>query len=82
MQDKYGDIAKLNAAWNKNIESWDQFAKGFDSKLTNNACISDYSDLLHAYADKYFQIVHDALEKYMPNHMYLGCRMGPLGDAD
>ena len=35
--------------------------------------------MLEAYASKYFQVVHDALEKEMPNHMYLGCRFSPWG---
>ncbi|MEM9411219.1 MAG: agarase [Planctomycetota bacterium] len=79
MKKKYVDIAKLNSAWNKNIESWQAFEKGIDSKLTNATCKADYSDLLKAYADRYFKIVSESLEKYMPNHMYFGCRFTHWG---
>ena len=79
MKEKYGAIKKLNQAWGKSIASWADFDHGFDSRLTNAVNRQDYSDLLFAYGDKYFQIVHDALEKYMPNHMYLGCRFTHWG---
>ena len=35
--------------------------------------------MLYTYAEKYFQVVHDALEHYMPNHMYLGARFPDWG---
>lgn len=79
MKEKYGDITKLNEAWDKEIASWEVFDKGFDSKLTNAANKSDYSDMLAAYGAKYFEIVHDAVEKHLPNHMYLGCRFAHWG---
>lgn len=82
MKAKYGDISKLNQAWNLSIPSWDIFQKGgFNSKLdTNNkAQIADYSQLLYEYASEYFRIVDTTLEKYLPNHLYMGVRFADWG---
>ena len=79
MKDKYGDIASLNSAWEKDIASWEAFDAGIDSSLTTDAQLEDYSTLLTLYADKYFSIVDEALNKYLPNHMYLGARFPDWG---
>lgn len=82
MKAKYGDIAQLNQAWNTQIASWDAFQKGgFDSTLNekNQAQVADYEKLLFEYASEYFRIVDAKLEKYMPNHMYMGVRFADWG---
>ncbi|MGJ8690906.1 MAG: beta-galactosidase [Thalassotalea sp.] len=79
MKAKYSDINNLNQAWNKSIASWDAFQQGVDSSLQTDTQADDYSQLLAAYADKYFNIVEKSLTKYMPNHMYLGARFPDWG---
>ncbi|AWB65074.1 agarase [Saccharobesus litoralis] len=80
MKAKYGAISKLNKAWGVNLASWDAFQKGgFDTKLRNPVQTKDYEDLLYEYAAEYFRIVDAALEKYMPNHMYMGVRFADWG---
>ncbi|MBU2872043.1 beta-galactosidase [Colwellia sp. E2M01] len=75
MKEKYVDIAKLNKAWGKNIESWATFDKGINSDINNEVQIEDYSTLLSSYVDKYFSVVESALTQHMPNHLYLGARL-------
>lgn len=75
LKEKYESIDKLNTAWETEITSWDEFAKGFKNKAYSAPMTEDFSMLLTTYTSKYFQVVHDALEEVMPNHMYLGVRM-------
>lgn len=79
MKAKYATIAELNTAWNKNIKDWSAFDAGVESSLTTDAQEQDYSDMLYAYADKYFSTVNNSLKKHMPNHLYLGARFPVWG---
>ncbi len=82
MKAKYKQISKLNQAWNTNVASWDAFQKGqIDSKIdvNNKVQIADYEHLLFEYASEYFRIVDGMLNKYMPNHMYMGVRFADWG---
>ncbi len=79
MKAKYGDIDALNSAWDKSINSWEDFDKGIDSSIDSQTQLSDYSILLELYADKYFAIVAKALDTHMPNHLYLGARFPDWG---
>ncbi len=82
LKNKYGDIEKLNAAWETNIKNWDELAAGIDYKNKENfseKMVEDLSMLLEAYGTEYFRIVHDALEAVMPNHLYMGCRFASWG---
>ncbi|WP_448248496.1 beta-galactosidase [Thalassotalea agariperforans] len=76
---KYTSIAKLNSAWNSNIASWESLNQGYLVGELTDEMIADFSMLLEAYASQYFKIVHDALAKVLPNHMYMGVRMAHWG---
>ena len=80
MKEQYGEIERLNAAWGMALDSWQAFdAGGFDTALSNEAQEADYSKLLYTYASEYFRIVEAAMQKYMPNHLYLGARFADWG---
>ncbi|WP_375277467.1 beta-galactosidase [Alteromonas australica] len=79
MKSKYENIAALNEAWDTDIASWEAFDAGIDSRIRNDAQLADYSDMLYLYGEKYFSIVNAALDKHMPNHMYLGARFPSWG---
>ena len=81
LESKYDSIDALNEAWKTEIESWEALAKGVDQWEFNHGeqLVADYSVLLEAYATKYFQVVHDALQEAMPNHLYLGVRFTAWG---
>jgi len=79
---KYKNIKSLNTAWETDIESWATLEAGInykDKATFNEALVSDLSEMLEAYAMKYFQVIHDALAEVMPNHMYMGCRFASWG---
>ncbi|MEM6967436.1 MAG: agarase, partial [Bacteroidota bacterium] len=82
LQAKHKTISSLNAAWKTDLKSWKALAKGIDYKQKKNfseGMLADFSMMLEAYAHQYFQIVHDALETVLPNHMYMGCRFATWG---
>lgn len=75
LQAKYGDIARFNAAWKAQLTSWQELEAPFSasSPLTSQAH-EDAEAFVRAFADQYFRTVRDALRRYDPNHLYLGCR--------
>ncbi|WP_066965748.1 beta-galactosidase [Microbulbifer sp. Q7] len=79
MQDKYGEIAKLNSAWNIQLQDWDSFARGVALSGFNAAMVEDFSTMLEHFTGQYFKIVREAVKHYMPNHMYLGARFATWG---
>ncbi|WP_143873728.1 agarase [Catenovulum sediminis] len=80
LKKQYGDIKKLNQAWDLSLSSWDAFQKGgFDTAPSNKNRIADYENLLYLYAKQYFKVVDGALAKYLPNHLYMGVRFAGWG---
>ena len=85
LKKKHKSIASLNKLWETNFASWTALEKGVDYKKQNSfnkGKLEDFSILLEAFATKYFQVIHDALEKKMPNYMYMGCRFAVWGITD
>ncbi|MEI8619192.1 beta-galactosidase [Pseudoalteromonas sp. B193] len=79
MKQKYTDINELNKVWHLNLASWQEFDKGVKVDVKNNDQLADFSIMLSAYADKYFSVVNAAMDKYLPNHLYLGARFPDWG---
>ena len=85
LKKKHKSISNLNKQWGTNFSSWATLEKGVDYKKQNSfnkGKLEDFSILLEAFATKYFQVIHDALEKKMPNYMYMGCRFAVWGITD
>jgi hypothetical protein len=76
LRGRYKRIPELNHAWNTNFKSWQQLLQEPykpTSALTPQMN-SDFQMFVAAFAERYFRIVRNALKKYDPNHLYLGCR--------
>lgn len=75
---KYGDIARLNAAWGLSLADWNALQPvGFQMPLPQEAhpaIADDASAWLRRYADQYFQVVTQALRRHDPHHLFLGGR--------
>jgi beta-galactosidase GanA len=73
LQAKYGDIAKLNAAWGAAHADWAALAAS-----TAKPDVARAGDDLRAFytraAEQYFRTVRDAIKEVAPNQLYLGCR--------
>jgi len=73
LRTKYGEIAKLNAAWGTSHASWDALR----SATTRPDATKAGDDLKAFYtrtAEQYFRTVRDAIKAAAPNQLYLGCR--------
>ncbi|HSW44463.1 MAG TPA: hypothetical protein VLM89_02725, partial [Phycisphaerae bacterium] len=82
LRGRHQDIAELGRAWGVDVSSWDKFAAGDWSwpKQMTDSCRSDLAHITALFAEKYFEVVSQALRKYAPNHLYLGCRFAPKQD--
>ncbi len=75
LREKYGDVAKLNAAWGTSYANWETMNESLTFKdPLSDGLAGDFSALLKSFASKYFQTVRDVVKKDDPNHLYLGCR--------
>lgn len=75
---KYGEPAKLAAAWGIELPAWEAMnATGYAAPLPSEkypAIAADYSAWLRQYADQYFRIVAEALRRHDAHHLFLGAR--------
>lgn len=73
LRTKYGDIARLNAAWGTAHASWDALLAS-----TARPDVARAGEDLRAFytrtAETYFRTVREALREVAPQQLYLGCR--------
>ncbi|HEY3861945.1 MAG TPA: beta-agarase [Verrucomicrobiae bacterium] len=73
LQAKYGDIARLNAAWGANYESWEALlqnrAEPDEAKARN-----DLTAFYTKCAEQYFRVARESVKAGAPHQLYLGCR--------
>ena len=73
LETRYGDVAKLNAAWGTDHASWDALLAHRGEPDRKKA----RPDLLAFYtrtAEQYFTVCRDAVKAVAPDNLYLGCR--------
>lgn len=71
------DVAAVNKAWGTNHASWDAL-RARTGPDAPPACGRDLRDFLAQFSDAYFSACRDAVRRYFPNHLYLGCRFHTL----
>lgn len=75
---KYGEPAKLAAAWGIALPAWDALnAAGYNAPVPSEAhpaIAADYSAWLQQYAEQYFRVVSEALHRHDSHHLFLGGR--------
>ncbi|XQW83454.1 agarase [Thalassotalea piscium] len=79
LKSKYVSIVKLNSAWQLDILSWDSLSDGVNITNYPDVMVDDLSHMLEMLSDQYFKVVHNTLEKALPNHLYMGARMANFG---
>jgi agarase len=82
LRGKYDSIEALNEAWDTAFATWQEVEAGVVLEDYNDAVVSDMSSMLEALSEEYFRVVHDTVEKYLPNHLYMGARMANWGMPD
>ena len=78
LQDKYGDIAKFNAAWQPKTpaSSFDELSTTPLAILTQQAS-DDMKEFQDLFTDTYYGMVTRIYRKHDPNHLLLGSRWQP-----
>ncbi|UCC67085.1 MAG: beta-galactosidase [Armatimonadota bacterium] len=71
LEEKYGSLKALNAAWGADAQSWEELRA---PREPNEACKEDLRAFTYQYSLAYFRKVHAAIKKHAPNQLDLGCR--------
>jgi hypothetical protein len=79
LKTKYGEVAKLNAAWGTAHPSWDALRESRDAPARQKAREDLIAFTIKA-AETYFRTVRDAIKAAAPNQLYLGCRFAWVND--
>ncbi|MGQ9731051.1 MAG: beta-galactosidase [Candidatus Zipacnadales bacterium] len=76
---KYGEIARLNAAWGTTHVSWDALLQSREAPDVKRAG-ADLRAFYTKTAEQYFRICRDCVKEVAPNNLYLGCRLAWTND--
>lgn len=73
LQEKYGTVEELNAAWNAAFPDWNALepAKG----KSTAARVADMLEFSEAWFLEYYKTCRDAMRKHAPDKLYLGSRI-------
>ena len=75
LRERHGTIAKLNQTWGTSYASFDALAASTEPPdVLRPELEPDWRGFLRLVADRYFRISTEAIRKYDPNHMIIGCR--------
>ena len=80
LEEKYGSVEKLNAAWGSKYSSFVDFLKTESFVPQTDAGKADMIAFEEAYTRRYFQVCRDAIKEIDPRAMYLGCSFGMSDD--
>ncbi len=73
LEESYGTIEKLNAAWGVKLSNWEEMY-GYKEIPKTEAGIKDLRAFNAKIAHRYFQGVSKAIKEVAPTKLYLGCR--------
>ncbi len=78
LENKYGEIANFNAAWNpvKPFASFDE-AREQPLIVRTEAAADDMRSFFRLFLETYFETVDRVFHKYDQNHLLIGCRWTP-----
>lgn len=82
--EKYKTLENLSKAWNINISSKAAVAKLNQDRqpIESEVYLEDAKAFSFIYAKTYFKMVNEAIKRYDPNHLILGCRFGSPPDKE
>ena len=70
---KYASLDQLNKAWNASFSNWDQILQHGDTTYRASAA-KDIDPLYFEFAQAFFKKSKEAIEKTLPDTLFLGCR--------
>ena len=79
LQEKYGLVAKLNAAWKTDFADWGALLKAQEKSPAG--ATEDCLAFTGAITEEYFKRIREEFKSVAPNKLYLGCRFAGSTDA-
>ncbi|WP_168563654.1 beta-agarase [Crateriforma spongiae] len=76
---KYESVDKLNAAWQSDYASWQDWMRRTDKPSETHA-EADLKAFYSRIAEQYFDVCRDAVKTTSPSTLYLGCRFAWSND--
>ena len=73
-ENKYGDIAKLNAVWGSSYQSWEDFLNTAADPVNPEKAKADMEEFNQIIVENYFKVRKEAINRYAPGKLYFGCR--------
>jgi hypothetical protein len=73
LQEKYGKLADLNAAWQTEFSDWSEVLQRKPDGIPN-AALKDIDPLYFDFAKAYFSKSRQVINEVLPGKLYLGCR--------
>ena len=71
MREKHGDVAKLNASWETNYASWDDFASAKTLPRGRDP-VDDRRAFMGLVADRWYSLIAAQIRRYDNKHLVLG----------
>ena len=79
LKKKYGNIEKLNAAWESNYEDWDALLQS--QKTPGPGSKKDCLAFTKVITEEYFKGIREEFKAVAPDVLYLGCRFAGSTEA-
>jgi len=73
LRDRYEGIDALNKAWDTDFDSLEEI-EAKHGPLGEEAFAKDLAGFLAFFADRYYALCREAMNKHLPNHLFLGTR--------
>jgi len=73
---RYPSLKDLNRAWGTKLEGFEDILDMEEPPPLNRCVEGDAEAFVRLVAEEYFSTVTDAIRRYDPNHLILGCRFG------
>ena len=72
VREKYGEVAKLNAAWEANYTDWNDILHS--TQVPGSKARGDLEAFSDVIVENYFRRTREAVKEFDPQLLYLGCR--------
>ena len=80
LKEKYGEVSKLNEAWETQFADWDGFLTA-QNKPNDSKSRDDLATFHRLVCEQYFRVIHETLQKVAPQKLYFGCRFAWVNET-
>ena len=74
LRKRYGDVQRLNGAWQSQFRDWNELNGPWIPGQVSDGLRRDCRQFVQQFARQYFRVVSEHVKAHDPNHLYCGCR--------